>query len=114
MKKYFLLVGFLLGLVTQPSAYAGLTIEITSGVDNPTPVAVVPFANSTGLPEDLQQIVSDDLRYSGLFRPIPKTDMLSFPKAASEVFYRDWRALGASYLVTGMLDKVETGYILKF
>lgn len=113
MKKYAVWFGLLLGLYVG-QAYAGLTIEITSGVDNPTPIAVVPFANSNGLPEDLQQIVADDLLYSGLFRPIPKTDMLSFPKAASDVFYRDWRALGASYLVTGVLDKVETGYILKF
>lgn len=88
-------------------AFAGLTIEITSGVDNPTPIAVVPFARANALPEDIQQIISDDLLRSGLFRPVPKTDMLSMPKTQAEVFYRDWRMLGANYLVIGQMDVID-------
>lgn len=88
-------------------AWAGLTIEITSGMDNPTPVAIVPFGGSNGLPEDIQAIVAADLERSGFFRPIPKTDMIAMPKSEAEVFYRDWRMLGASYLVIGQL--VNTG-----
>ncbi len=88
-------------------AHAGLTIEITSGVDNPTPIAIVPFARSEGLPEDMQKIIAGDLLRCGLFRPIPKTDMLSMPKAQNEVFYRDWRMLGASYLVIGQVDVID-------
>jgi len=96
-----MLVGF-----ARP-AWAGLTIEITSGMDNPTPIAIVPFAGSNGLPEDIQAIVVADLQRSGFFRPIPKTDMIAMPKSESEVFYRDWRMLGASYLVIGHM--VNTG-----
>lgn len=95
-------------------AFAGLTIEITSGVDNPTPIAVVPFANSNGLPDDVQQVISADLLRSGLFRPIPKTDMLSMPKSQAEVFYRDWRMLGASYLVIGQLTPAAGRYQMTF
>lgn len=95
-----------LSLFISP-AWAGLTIEITSGMDNPTPVAIVPFAGSNGLPEDIQAIVAADLERSGFFRPIPKTDMIAMPKSEAEVFYRDWRMLGASYLVIGQL--VNTG-----
>lgn len=91
-----------LSLFISP-AWAGLTIEITSGMDNPTPVAIVPFAGSNGLPEDIQAIVAADLERSGFFRPIPKTDMIAMPKSEAEVFYRDWRMLGASYLVIGQL-----------
>lgn len=109
------LVGmFLLLSIWSRCAYAGLTIEITSGVDDPTPVAVVPFAGSFGLPEDIQEIVAADLMRSGLFRPIPKTDMLSMPKSQAEVFYRDWRALGASYLVIGQLNSSAGQYQLQF
>ncbi len=95
-------------------AHAGLTIEITQGSDNPTPVAVVPFAGTNNLPEDLQEIVSSDLLRSGLFRPIDKKDMLSMPKGEAEVFYRDWRVLGASYLVVGQLTANGGNYDLQF
>ena len=111
--KYIKLLVLALGIFVNP-AWAALTIEITSGIDNPTPIAIVPFAGSNGLPEDLQEIVSDDLMRSGFFRPIPKTDMLAMPKSQTEVFYRDWRLLGASYLVIGQMVDVGGRYQLQF
>ena len=44
MKRLSVLVFTLLTLVVAMAARAELTIEITQGVDNPTPIAVVPFA----------------------------------------------------------------------
>lgn len=111
--KNIWLVGLLLSVLSC-NVFAGLTIEITGGSDNPTPIAIVPFAGSSGFPEDIQAIISADLLRSGLFRPIPKTDMLSTPRKQSEVFYRDWRMLGASYLVAGELKSVEGRYQLQF
>lgn len=102
----------LLGLATR--AHAGLTIEITQGVDNPTPVAVVPFAGASGLPEDMQEIVSNDLMRSGLFEPLDKSNMLSMPSKESEVHYRDWRVLGSSYLVIGQLSVTDGTHNLQF
>ncbi|MFZ5756581.1 MAG: Tol-Pal system beta propeller repeat protein TolB [Pseudomonadota bacterium] len=89
------------------SAQAELNIEITQGVDNPIPVAVVPFAVSgaTFVPEDIAQIVAGDLARSGQFRSIPRTDMLSQPSREQDVFYRDWKAVGSDYLVIGSLRK---------
>ncbi len=95
-------------------AYASLTIEITQGVDNPTPIAVVPFSGASGLPEDLQEIVSNDLKRSGLFEPLPKSNMLSMPSTESEVHYRDWRVLGSSYLVIGQLNAANGTHSLQF
>lgn len=112
--KYYLSMLVVLVSLCSAKVSAGLTIEITSGVDDPTPIAVVPFAGSFELAEDLQKIVSDDLLRSGLFKPIPKTDMLSLPKSQAEVFYRDWRALGASYLVIGQMSRRESGYNLSY
>lgn len=111
--KYNWVFIFILGLFATP-AMARLTIEITSGVDNPTPIAVVPFSGSLGLSEDIQDIVSADLVRSGFFRAIPKNDMLSMPKAEAEVFYRDWRMLGASYLVIGQMANLGGRYQLQF
>lgn len=111
--RYTWIFVFLLSLLASP-AMARLTIEITSGMDNPTPIAVVPFAGSLGLPEDIQEIVSADLLRSGFFRPVPKTDMLSMPKSEAEVFYRDWRMLGASYLVVGQMTQQAGRHQLQF
>ena len=103
---------FIFSLAMQ--AHASLTIEITQGVDNPTPIAIVPFSGSSGLPEDLQKIVSNDLMRSGLFEPLDKSNMLSMPATESEVHYRDWRVLGSSYLVIGQLNVTDGTHNLQF
>ena len=88
---------------------AELTIEITQGVDEPTPVAVVPFAweGVQALPEDVARVVSDDLHRSGLFKLMPRENMLSFPSDRSSLFFRDWRISGSDYIVIGRVTESE-------
>lgn len=96
---------------------AELTIEITQGVDNPVPVAAVPFGlvGTTHLPEDIAQIVADDLVRSGQFRSIPRADMLGRPTREQDVFYRDWKAIGSDYLLIGSVTKnAEDSYEVVF
>ena len=89
-------------LIFPLTVLADLTIEITKGVDNPTRIGISPITrDGRSLPEDVSKIVSADLQRSGLFRPIPKENMLSFPSTVKEVYYRDWRILGVEYLVVG-------------
>ena len=101
-----LLRGFLLISLLVSHAYSQqLTIQITQGVDNPVPIAIVPF-EWTGfgvLSENITSIVNSDLRNSGEFAPIPEQNMLSTPHQESEVFYRDWGFLGADYLLVGKI-----------
>ncbi|MEE4203454.1 MAG: Tol-Pal system beta propeller repeat protein TolB [Halieaceae bacterium] len=89
-------------------ARAQLQIEITQGVDNPTPIAVVPFAwvGSGNPPEDVAQIVDSDLARSGQFSPIARSDMLSYPTQASQLYFRDWRAISAEYVLIGQVSGV--------
>jgi len=84
-------------------AHAQLQIEITRGVDNPTPIAVVPFAwKGTGAPPaDVAQVVDSDLVRSGQFAPVSRRDMLSFPSRASDIYFRDWRAISSDYVLIG-------------
>ncbi|NQD95278.1 Tol-Pal system protein TolB [Pseudomonas sp. CrR25] len=83
-------------------------LVITSGADRATPIAVVPFGwqGGTVLPEDMAEIIGSDLRNSGVFEPIPKQNMISLPTQASEVIYRDWKALGAQYVLVGSMQPV--------
>ena len=91
-------------LITQ-QAWADLTIEITQGNDRATPVAVIPFAwlGQSALPDDVAQVVSDDLERSGLIRPLSRADMLSLPSQKSEIFFRDWSLLKQDYLLIGQI-----------
>ena len=89
-------------------ASAELLIKVTQGNDQPTSVAVPPIeTNGLLIGEDISSIVEADLNRSGLFRAIPREDMLSYPSTTEDVYYRDWRILGAEYLVIGSLDVLD-------
>ncbi len=103
MKRHNSIWMLLAALCFAQAAHAQLTIEITRGRDNPTSIAVVPFAWSGwgAAPEDVAQIIGADLQRSGQFDPVARSDMLSLPSRESEVFYRDWRATNVEYLLIG-------------
>ncbi|MDP3813908.1 Tol-Pal system beta propeller repeat protein TolB [Pseudomonas sp.] len=94
----------LLGLtMLVGSVQAADPLVISSGTDRATPIAVVPFGWQGGsvLPEDMAEIIGNDLRNSGVFEPISRQNMISLPTQAGEVIYRDWQALGAQYVLVG-------------
>lgn len=97
-------------LLGASAVKAELTIEITQGMDNPTSIAVVPVGWSGGaLPESISAIVEADLRRSGQFKVIPEQDMLSVPRLGDDIYYRDWRVLGAEYLLVSHLTQNSGG-----
>src|SRR5471030_1781787 len=81
-------------------------ILVTSGSDRATPIAVVPFGfqGGTVLPDDMAEIIGNDLRNSGYYSPIPKQQMISQPSQASEIIFRDWKAISAKYIMVGRLQ----------
>ena len=96
----------LLGLaMLVGSVQAADPLVISTGTDRATPIAVVPFGwqGGTVLPEDMAEIIGNDLRNSGVFEPIPRQNMISLPTQAGEVIYRDWQALGAQYVLVGSM-----------
>ncbi|TFH86141.1 Tol-Pal system protein TolB [Billgrantia azerbaijanica] len=96
-------------------AQADLTIEITRGSDEATPIAVVPFATDGGeLPEDLAQVISDDLERSGFFAPLARDAMFDRPASGEEVRYGEWQALDVRYLVVGRVSRDGEGYRIRY
>jgi TolB protein len=92
-------------LLLGQQARAELTIEITQGVDDPTAIAVVPFGWTGSAPsQTIAEIVSSDLKRSGLFEPLAARDMLSQPHTAKDVFFRDWQAVGSDFVVVGSVE----------
>ncbi|MGM0632272.1 MAG: Tol-Pal system beta propeller repeat protein TolB [Pseudomonadota bacterium] len=100
-------VWLILMLFSGVVSAAELNIEITRGVDNPIPVAVVPFEwNGAGSPdEDVGDVIGRNLEQVGEFRALPPDNMLSMPSQESEVYFRDWRILAQQYLVVGQIDQ---------
>ncbi|MBE0490375.1 MAG: Tol-Pal system protein TolB [Halomonas sp.] len=95
-------------------AQANLTIEITRGSDRATPVAVVPFAGGDDFPEDVAQVIHDNLERSGYFDPLPRRQMLDRPSESDEVRYGNWRSLDVRYLVVGRASREGNGYRLRY
>lgn len=96
-----------IGLCCSSASLAQLEIQVTRGIDNPTSIAVAPFAwdGLGAAPADFAQIIDSDLARSGQFSPVSRRDMLSLPTQAEDIFYRDWRAIAARYLVIGRVSK---------
>lgn len=114
-----LLATLLLSLVALAAqAQQGpLTIEITRGEEGALPIAVVPFGwdGREGAPEDIAAIVRANLERTGRFAPLGVRELPARPREASEVNFRDWRALGVQNLVVGRLQVTAPGrYVLRF
>ena len=109
MKKSIFQI-LLLGLFcARAVSAADLNIEITQGIDNPIPIAIVPFTweGANALGEDVAEIVSADLQQVGEFRALGRANMLSMPDEAAEVYFRDWRILAQDYLLIGKINHGE-------
>lgn len=100
-----------------PPARADLTIQITEGVTEPIPIAVVPFGWSGigAAPQDIAEVVANDLDSSGLFQPMPRKDMVDLPTRAQDVKMDDWRMLRTDFVAVGQLQAEADGrYTIQF
>jgi TolB protein len=87
-------------------ANAQLRVEITSGVERPIPMAVVPFGwqgPGAAPPFDVSGLVTQDLNNSGRFDPIDQRDMVSRPTEPAQVNMADWRIVEVDLLVIGRI-----------
>lgn len=91
---------------------ATLTIKITQGIEGAQPIAIVPFGLQPGSqppPQNIAQIISNDLTRSGRFSPLPLSDLPSRPSEASAVNFADFRILGVPNLVIGKINGLANG-----
>jgi TolB protein len=100
----------LLGLVSLP-ARAELQVNVTQGVTDPIPIAIVPFGRAVPADAgmDIAGVVQHDLESSGRFRPMQRHDMLSTPTRAADVQAADWKAAGNDYVVVGRVTAPNAG-----
>jgi len=84
-------------------ALAALDLELTQGVSNLLPIAIVPFAGQgeSNATENVVAVVMSDLRNSGQFKVMDTQSMSEKPHSANEVKSNYWRGAGADYVVIG-------------
>jgi TolB protein len=93
-------------------AWAQLKIEVTNGVADPVPIAIVPFAKANGASDaalDVASVVEHDLAGSGRFRALPRTNMPSTPTQPNAVVMGDWKNAGEDYIVVGRVVPMDGG-----
>ncbi len=109
MKKILLV---LLALCATPLAQAQLQIEIISGNASALPIAIVPFNWEESDPppvNSVDEIVSNDLYRSGLFKPLDRDDIIEFPHEEEEIRFGTWRLLKTDYIVIGRVRDAPGG-----
>src|SRR5579863_3572608 len=108
--RMFLAVLTAAGLAA-PAARAQLQIQITSGVSNPVPIAIVPFAESPTDGTDVSDVVQHDLVGSGRFTALARNKMPATPTTAADVKFADWKAAGSDYVVVGQVVPMPGGQL---
>jgi TolB protein len=91
--------------------FAQLQVTVTSGVTDPIPIALVPFARAVpadgGL--DVAQVIERDLESSGRFKGMARTDMLTKPTTSAEVDAAGWKQQRNDYVVVGRVSALANG-----
>jgi len=96
-------------------AHAQLRLEITQGVENAVPVAVVPMGGDPSDPaSDVASIIAADLQRSGRFAPIPRTDMVDQPQRGEEIRFADWKLLKTDFIVVGRVEALPNTAAVSF
>ena len=109
--------GALLGLaavlvaVAPQQAFAVLKIDVTRGTIQALPIAVPSFLGSDQkLASDIAQVVTADLKRSGLFAPLDPTSFIEkINNIDQPPRFGDWRVINAQALVTGRVSQQPDG-----
>jgi TolB protein len=97
------------------TAEAQLRLDITQGVRDAVPIAVVPFGGQAeGAPTDVAAVVANDLLLSGRFKPLERRDMVTRPTTGAAIRFEDWRLLRADFIVVGRVEPDATGLAVTF
>ena len=112
LKPLLMVAAMALGIssVATLPAWATLELNVNKGNVEPMPIAIPDFQG--GLGPQISEIVTADLKRSGLFAPIDKAafvEKITNPDASPR--FEDWKVINAQALVTGSVSKEADGRI---
>lgn len=115
MRLPFALSFLSMALLFAAPARAQLEVDITGGIAQPMPIAVpgmptpnvaaTPAGDTSALGQRVAEVVTNDLRNSGLFNPLPRSALqtVSHPQVTAPD-YMFWTQSGAQALVQGFVQ----------
>jgi TolB protein len=112
-----LLAAAMLAVGLAGGATAQLRVDITQGTIQPMPIAIPPFVGAAGsvdeLSQNVAQVVTADLKRSGLFAPVDPSAFIE-PIAPPSVTpnFVNWKPLNAQALVSGSVATTGDGRIV--
>lgn len=115
MRIQYTIILLLINLWVSP-ARAALNLELTQGVSNQLPIAIVPFSGSDNLAEnnDVSAIIKNDLNNSGQFK-VATPQSGSLPYTLSQVSASYWRNKKLDDVVVGQIQMISKGqYRVRF
>lgn len=118
-RKNSLLKFFVLAFLVSVFAFAGqaraeIRVDVTRGKIEPLPVAIPTFYAKNDADKEMgykiAQVISANLRRSGLFRPLDPASFIQEPQSLEIApNFGQWRAINAQALVSGALTKSTDG-----
>src|SRR5204862_5364125 len=96
-------------LLLAGPARAQLTIEIIGGGANQIPIAVLPFAGESMLPQSITEIIEQDLSRSGGFCAIFVGGVNTRPTELAQVDFPEWKSRLADAMVIGQEQRLHDG-----
>src|SRR5258706_13908111 len=96
-------------LFLNGAARGQLTIEIIGGGANQIPIAVLPFAGESALPQSITEIVEPDLSRSGRFRAIFVGGVSPPPTEIAQVDFPEWKSRLADAVLIGEAKRLPDG-----
>lgn len=105
---------FLIIIAFAFSASAIQTISVTRGHADPTPIAINDFAFGDNAAKKtagmMLEVITNDLKNSGLFRPLSKAAFIENKTGASHrPLFASWRQINATILLNGDVKLLESG-----
>jgi TolB protein len=98
-----------------PCSVAQLRLDITKGVTDAVPIAVVPFGGQAeGGSADVAAVVGSDLQRSGRFAPLDRPDMVARPVRGEQIRFQDWRLLKSDFIVVGEVEPAQSPTVVRF
>lgn len=113
--KHNLLFLFFISIIALAGNSQAITsLTITRGNADPIPIAINSFygieQNDLDMAKDIVKIVSDDLKNSGIFRPISPAAFIETKTGTSHTpLFAAWQQINANLLINGEVKRLPSG-----
>ena len=104
-KSILMFFYFAFYLIMAESSFAVIKIEINKGNYEAMPIAIADFEgddwDSIDAGQEVREVILNNLKNSGVFRPIENAAFLDVPSSWQPPNFQNWRIINATALLTG-------------